>query len=197
MMLRVSVRPNVRSDERAECLIVNTHLIFPHQPHFSVIRMRELRKILGFLELYLRSQHSPMSAACAILLCGDFNGCPTGAHYQILRLRNFTSSCEDNTTEITHRNHLGELLCCDFIFLQNPADRLGPLEDNLLDIVFRSTRQRVRTLQRAGSSGCFHAEAAAISASSGTASSAPVEWTLTNASVYRNALMVRNSQNKM
>ena len=31
---------------------MNTHLLFPHQPYFSIIRLRELRKILSFLELY-------------------------------------------------------------------------------------------------------------------------------------------------
>ena len=36
----------------AEVLLVNTHLLFPHEPYFDVIRMRELRKILGFIELY-------------------------------------------------------------------------------------------------------------------------------------------------
>ena len=37
---------------------VNTHLLFPHQPHFSIIRLCELRKILSFLELY-RQQYLP------------------------------------------------------------------------------------------------------------------------------------------
>jgi hypothetical protein len=127
----------------AEVYLVNTHLIFPHQPHFSVIRMRELRKILGFLELYIRSQ--PSAPESPILLCGDFNGSPHGNQYKLLRLRNFTSSCTDDTKWVTHRNHLGETLCCDYIFSQNPSDRRGPLEENLVEMVFKSTRQRICT----------------------------------------------------
>ncbi len=35
-------------------MLANTHLLFPHQPYFSIIRLRELCKILGYLELYLQ-----------------------------------------------------------------------------------------------------------------------------------------------
>ncbi len=62
----------------AEVLLVNTHLLFPHERYFDVIRMRELRKILGFLELYrqVSGSRSPL------MLCGDFNGGPTGMQYR-------------------------------------------------------------------------------------------------------------------
>jgi len=63
----------VETDPRQACrevVLVNTHLLFPHQPYFSIIRLRELRKILAFLELY----HQQLPAHLPIVMCGDFNG---------------------------------------------------------------------------------------------------------------------------
>ena len=51
----------------AEVLLVNTHLLFPHERYFDVIRMRELRKILGFIELYrlITTSHRYLSIPCS------------------------------------------------------------------------------------------------------------------------------------
>eukprot|EP00285_Hemiselmis_virescens_P009237 CAMPEP_0173408568 /NCGR_PEP_ID=MMETSP1356-20130122/70061_1 /TAXON_ID=77927 ORGANISM="Hemiselmis virescens, Strain PCC157" /NCGR_SAMPLE_ID=MMETSP1356 /ASSEMBLY_ACC=CAM_ASM_000847 /LENGTH=462 /DNA_ID=CAMNT_0014369899 /DNA_START=1 /DNA_END=1386 /DNA_ORIENTATION=+ len=140
MLLRLQV-PLAGPDDgsTAEIVVVNTHLLFPHQPYFSIIRLRELRKILGFLELY-RQQHRQ---DLPILIAGDFNGTPLEAHYNFLAQRNFTASCDQSTTWVTHRNHLGEMLCVDYVWLQNPSDRTGPIDEGWRDMVFRSTKQRV------------------------------------------------------
>eukprot|EP00283_Hemiselmis_rufescens_P004714 CAMPEP_0173423418 /NCGR_PEP_ID=MMETSP1357-20121228/3729_1 /TAXON_ID=77926 /ORGANISM="Hemiselmis rufescens, Strain PCC563" /LENGTH=627 /DNA_ID=CAMNT_0014386531 /DNA_START=23 /DNA_END=1906 /DNA_ORIENTATION=+ len=140
MLLRLQV-PIAAPEEgsTAEIVVVNTHLLFPHQPYFSIIRLRELRKILGFLELY-RQQHRQ---DLPILIAGDFNGTPLEAHYNFMRQRNFTASCGPETEWVTHRNHLGEMLCVDYVWLQNPSERRGPIDEAWRDMVFRSTRQRV------------------------------------------------------
>lgn len=65
MLVRLQI-PVVGTDgaeDTGEVVVVNTHLLFPHKPYFSIIRLRELRKILGFLELYRllhRSQPPPV-----------------------------------------------------------------------------------------------------------------------------------------
>ena len=122
-----------------EVLLVNTHLVFPHERYFDVIRMRELRKILGFLELY----RLVVDVQSPLILCGDFNGGPSGMQYRHLRSLNFTASSSDDTTWVTHKTHRGDLVCCDFVWFLNPSSQLGRLEANWHDMVFRSTCQRV------------------------------------------------------
>jgi len=38
--------------EQCDVLVVNTHLLFPHNPYSSRIRLREVQKILGFIDKY-------------------------------------------------------------------------------------------------------------------------------------------------
>ncbi|KAJ1483017.1 Endonuclease/exonuclease/phosphatase [Baffinella frigidus] len=127
-----------------ELILVNTHLLFPHQPYFSIIRLRELRKILSFLELYRQQYREDMP----IVMCGDFNGSPKDATYQLLRERNFTSSCADDTEWVTHVDHSGKMVCCDFVFCQNPIDRDGPMDTHWQAMIFRSTKQRFSTARK-------------------------------------------------
>jgi hypothetical protein len=124
-----------------EVVLVNTHLLFPHQPYFSIIRLRELRKILGYLELY----HHQLDAHVPIVMCGDFNGSPSDPTCTLLSDRNFSSPqsvMEEKMQWVTHRTHEGHVLCCDYIFVQNPSQRQGPIETHWQDYVFRSTKQR-------------------------------------------------------
>jgi endonuclease/exonuclease/phosphatase family metal-dependent hydrolase len=144
MLVRLQI-PFVGEDGKetnAEVVVVNTHLLFPHKPYFSIIRLRELRKILGFLELY-RLQHR---RDLPILMMGDFNGCPNEATYTYMAGRNFSSSCERDTGWVTHKNHLGESVCVDYIWLQNPSDRSGPIDHGWTDMLFRSTRERILSI---------------------------------------------------
>lgn len=41
-MVRVRVRD---SDDACEALVVNTHLLFPHNPYSTRIRLREVQKV--------------------------------------------------------------------------------------------------------------------------------------------------------
>lgn len=72
-----------------------------------------------------------------ILMAGDFNGCPDEATYMYMIGRNFSSSCEPDTEWITHKNHLNEMVCVDYVWLQNPSDRRGPIDHAWMDMVFR------------------------------------------------------------
>ena len=72
MLLQLAVPvEHRRGKAMAELYVVNTHLLFPHQPYFSVIRMRELRKILAFLEMHrrLRFHPSPLIAFLSLHPC--------------------------------------------------------------------------------------------------------------------------------
>lgn len=42
LMVRVRVRD---SDDACEALVVNTHLLFPHNPYSTRIRLREVQKV--------------------------------------------------------------------------------------------------------------------------------------------------------
>ncbi|KAH9731158.1 putative calcium-binding protein [Citrus sinensis] len=72
-----------------EILIVNTHLLFPHDSSLSVVRLHQVYKILQYLELYQtenKLNHIP------IILCGDWNGSKRGHVYKFLRSQGFVSS---------------------------------------------------------------------------------------------------------
>ncbi|KAL6004113.1 hypothetical protein ACLOJK_004660 [Asimina triloba] len=86
------------SNIRQEILIVNTHLLFPHYSHLSIVRLRQVYKILQYVESYQKEKKlNPMP----IILCGDWNGSKRG-HW------------------VSHRNHHGNICGVDFIWLLNP-----------------------------------------------------------------------------
>ncbi|KAJ1429451.1 hypothetical protein B484DRAFT_396351 [Ochromonadaceae sp. CCMP2298] len=81
-------------------ICVNTHLLFPHNPYSSKIRLREITKILGFVEGY--RQKELCTSVCnrsdvrlPVILTGDFNGSPRGSVYRYVRSQNFRSALED------------------------------------------------------------------------------------------------------
>jgi hypothetical protein len=70
-------------------LLVHTHLLFPHNEFSSKIRMREMTKILGFIESY--RQRELCASVCGrsdvripVILTGDMNGSPRGKVYQYI-----------------------------------------------------------------------------------------------------------------
>lgn len=80
-------------------ILVNTHLLFPHNKYSSNIRLREVTKILGFVESY--RQRELCSTICGrsdvripVILTGDFNGSPGGKVCNYLRSQNFRSASE-------------------------------------------------------------------------------------------------------
>ncbi|XP_073122587.1 uncharacterized calcium-binding protein At1g02270-like [Henckelia pumila] len=113
------------SDIRQEILIVNTHLLFPHNSSLCLERLRQVYKILQHVESYQRENKlNPLP----ILLCGDWNGSKRGHVYNFLRSQGFTSSYDtahqytdaDAHKWVSHRNHRGNICGVDFIWLLNP-----------------------------------------------------------------------------
>ncbi|KAL0358824.1 UNVERIFIED_CONTAM: putative calcium-binding protein [Sesamum angustifolium] len=74
---------------RQEILIVNTHLLFPHNSSLCLERLRQVYKILQYVESY---QYENKLNPLPILLCGDWNGSKSGHVYKFLRSQGFISS---------------------------------------------------------------------------------------------------------
>lgn len=126
-----------------EILIVNTHLLFPHDSSLSVVRLHQVYKILQYLELYQtenKLNHIP------IILCGDWNGSKRGHVYKFLRSQGFVSSYDvahqytdgdaDAHKWVSHRNHRGNICGVDFIWLRNPNQSRKPLQASWAEAVF-------------------------------------------------------------
>ncbi|KAG6554916.1 hypothetical protein Mapa_003500 [Marchantia paleacea] len=143
---RVAQFLHMKSDHRGslqELLVVNTHLLFPHNSNFCLIRLRQVYKILDYLEKYIEKlQLSPMP----IILCGDWNGSKRGQVYKFLRARGFVSSYDmahqytdsdaDSHRWVSHRNHRGNICGVDFIWLLNPSKHQRPLTECWKEAVF-------------------------------------------------------------
>ncbi|GLU12116.1 hypothetical protein SLE2022_288220 [Rubroshorea leprosula] len=112
-------------DTRQEILIVNTHLLFPHDSSLCIVRLLQVYKILQYVESYQKEYKlNPMP----IILCGDWNGSKRGHVYWFLRSQGFVSSYDtahhytdaDAQKWVSHLNHRGNICGVDFIWLLNP-----------------------------------------------------------------------------
>ncbi|XP_061960921.1 uncharacterized calcium-binding protein At1g02270-like isoform X1 [Populus nigra] len=134
---------NRKGNAQQEFLIVNTHLLFPHDSCLSVVRLHQVYKIIQFVEQYQRENklnHTP------ILLCGDWNGSKRGHVYKFLRSQGFVSSYDtahqytdsdaDAHRWVSHRNHRGNICGVDFILLCNPNKSRKPLKKSWAEAVF-------------------------------------------------------------
>uniref|UniRef100_A0A6N2LLI1 EF-hand domain-containing protein n=1 Tax=Salix viminalis TaxID=40686 RepID=A0A6N2LLI1_SALVM len=81
--------PCRNNDTRQEILIVNTHLLFPHDSSLSLVRLNQVYKILQYVESY---QKENKLSPTPIMLCGDWNGSKRGHVYKFLRSQGFVSS---------------------------------------------------------------------------------------------------------
>ncbi|KAL9240241.1 hypothetical protein vseg_014485 [Gypsophila vaccaria] len=138
-----------------EILIVNTHLIFPHDSSLSLVRLHQVYDILQHVEAYQKEHKlSPMP----ILLCGDWNGSKRGHVYKFLRSQGFVSSYDtahqytdaDAHKWVSHRNHRGNICGVDFIWLLNPNSYRKPLKMSWNEAVFSMFKSK---LQRASLTG--------------------------------------------
>ncbi|KAF8111527.1 hypothetical protein N665_0074s0058 [Sinapis alba] len=134
---------NGKQDVQQEVLIVNTHLLFPHDSSLSIARLHQVYKILEYLEAYqkeIQLTHIP------IILCGDWNGSKRGHVYKFLRSQGFISSYDvahqykdsDSQKWVSHRNHRGNICGVDFIWLCNPTSTNSrkPLRTSWVEAVF-------------------------------------------------------------
>ncbi|CAN6288421.1 unnamed protein product [Urochloa humidicola] len=131
------------SGVQQQSLIVNTHLLFPHDHSLSVVRLRQVYKILQYIEAY---QEEHKLGPMPIILCGDWNGSKRGQVYKFLRTQGFVSSYDtahqysDNEEDahkwVSHRNHRGNICGVDFIWLLNPDKCRKPLKTSWNEAVF-------------------------------------------------------------
>ncbi|XP_010520930.1 PREDICTED: uncharacterized calcium-binding protein At1g02270-like isoform X2 [Tarenaya hassleriana] len=133
LALPLSKCPN--NDSSQEVLIVNTHLLFPHDSTLSIVRLQQ------YVESYLKEVNlSPMP----IMLCGDWNGSKRGHVYKFLRSQGFVSSYDtahrytdaDAHKWVSHRNHRGNICAVDFIWLLNPNRYIKLLKTSWSEAVF-------------------------------------------------------------
>ncbi|XP_010555752.1 PREDICTED: uncharacterized calcium-binding protein At1g02270-like [Tarenaya hassleriana] len=124
-----------------EVLIVNTHLLFPHDSTLSIVRLQQVYKILQYVESY---QKEVNLTPIPIILCGDWNGSKRGHVYKFLRSQGFVSSYDtahrytdaDAHKWVSHRNHRGNICAVDFIWLLNPNKYRKLLETSWSEAVF-------------------------------------------------------------
>ncbi|RZC69457.1 hypothetical protein C5167_032603 [Papaver somniferum] len=134
-----------------EILIVNTHLLFPHDSSLSIVRLHQVYKILKYVESYQKENKlNPMP----MLLCGDWNGSKRGHVYKFLRSQSFVSSYDaahqytdsdaDAHKWVSHRNHRGNICGVDFIWLLNPTKYRKPLKTSWGEAVFSIIKYQLR-----------------------------------------------------
>ncbi|XP_022757657.1 uncharacterized calcium-binding protein At1g02270-like isoform X2 [Durio zibethinus] len=126
-----------------EILIVNTHLLFPHDSSLSIVRLHQVYQILQHLETY---QKENKLSEMPVILCGDWNGSKRGHVYKFLRSQGFVSSYDiaheyaDNDADahrwVSHRNHRGNICGVDFIWLRNPNKSRKPLKISWAEAAF-------------------------------------------------------------
>ncbi|XP_057479417.1 uncharacterized calcium-binding protein At1g02270-like [Actinidia eriantha] len=129
------------SNVRQEILIVNTHLLFPHDSSLCLVRLNQVYKILQYVESYQKENNlNPLP----IILCGDWNGSKRGHVYKFLRSQGFVSSYDtahrytdaDAQKWVSHRNHRGNICGVDFIWLLNPNRYRKLLKTSWTEAVF-------------------------------------------------------------
>lgn len=131
--LRTELPGSLRSNGFGlELLLVNTHLLFPHDFNYCLVRLRQVYKILRFIEEYKRKH---CLTTLPVILCGDWNGSKRGRVYKFLRSQGYLSSYDtvhdytdaDSQRWISHKNHRGDICEVDFIWLLNPDTYQKPL----------------------------------------------------------------------
>lgn len=133
-------------------LVVNTHLLFPHNLYSTNIRVREMSKILDFVESYrqrelCRSICGRSDVRIPVIIAGDYNGSPRGSVFKLMKSQNFRSAQEqywsdnnnssivllqnDNSNSswrwtkwISHKSHLNTIIPVDHVFYSNPSDQV-------------------------------------------------------------------------
>lgn len=141
--------PSRNNDTRQEILIVNTHLLFPHDSSLSLVRLNQVYKILQYVESY---QKENKLSPTPIMLCGDWNGSKRGHVYKFLRSLGFVSSYDnahqytdaDAHKWVSHLNHRGNICGVDFIWLLNPNRYRKLLKTSWSEAVFGMFKYLVR-----------------------------------------------------
>ncbi|KAK9122852.1 hypothetical protein Sjap_012454 [Stephania japonica] len=136
---------------RKEALLVNTHLLFPHNAAYCLRRLLQVYRILRYIKTYCEEYQLPQ---VPIILCGDWNGSKKGNVYKFLRSQGFESSYDivhcytDNDADahkwISHRNHRGNICGVDFIWLLNPTDARKSLTESFVESLFGNIKSFIK-----------------------------------------------------
>eukprot|EP00850_Spirogloea_muscicola_P010276 SM000060S19608 [mRNA] locus=s60:105938:110019:+ [translate_table: standard] len=132
-----------------EMLLLNTHLLFPHNANSCLIRLRQAYKILEYVENYKLANNLPLMP---IILCGDWNGSKRGQVYKFLRSQGFVSSYDlahkytdtERQKWVSHKNHRGNICGVDFIWLLNPVGQTKPLTADWKAAVFGMIKAKLK-----------------------------------------------------
>ncbi|CAI5948095.1 unnamed protein product [Closterium sp. NIES-64] len=109
--------------EEEDVLVVNTHLLFPHDANSNIIRLCQVYKLLERVE-QCRTEQAGRPAP--VILCGDLNGTKEGNVYKLLRSQGFLSSYDTahhlndvDETWVSHRSHRGDVCGVDYVWMLN------------------------------------------------------------------------------
>jgi len=119
--------------DRQPVIVINTHLLFPHSKYSTDIRLREVRKMLCFLDTYTKDTSLE---DVPVVIGGDFNGSPSGKVGSYMRSQDFKLCCGDSSCWISHKSHRDNELPCDLIWLLNPSKRSNFSPQDWKDGVF-------------------------------------------------------------
>ncbi|XP_047328322.1 uncharacterized calcium-binding protein At1g02270-like [Impatiens glandulifera] len=144
------VTPHCRGENvHQELLIVNTHMLFPHDSSFCLARLNQVYKTLQYVESYQEEQKlNPLP----IILCGDWNGSKRGHVYKFLRSQGFVSAYDtahqytdaEEQKWVSHLNHRGNICGVDFIWLLNPNKSRKLLKTSWSEAVFSMFKYLLR-----------------------------------------------------
>lgn len=140
-MLLLALRPPAGAPANTpaqQFVCVNTHLLFPHNEYSTKIRLREIAKILGFIESY--RMRELCSTVCGrsdvrlpIIIAGDFNGSPRGAVYKFARAQNYFSAFEEFYKQIESTETKMNRLLANDLATSNDESRENQ-DKNIIDL---------------------------------------------------------------
>jgi len=118
----------------SELLVANVHLLFPHNEVSGRIRVREVHKLLTYMERYKTTLERPPPA----IICGDLNSPVDSRVIQFLMRYGWQStfsSAKPDAPWVSHFTHERQAKAVDYIWLLNPSRPRPPVPD-WTDLVF-------------------------------------------------------------
>eukprot|EP01083_Nonionella_stella_P119419 356953_1 len=115
----VLTRIRLRDKKDSDFLLANTHLTFPEGTFDHIRRKKQIQLLTDHISNFISERRLK---AISVIMCGDFNGSPGGAVYDIVKSAGYESSylaCNGVEAGVTHRNHNGGEVGVDFIFFQH------------------------------------------------------------------------------
>ena len=111
-----------------ELLLLNVHLMFPHDQNATVIRLRQCAKLLGNLAKYTEKNHL---SEIPVVICGDWNGSSKGHIAGFMKSQGFISVYDElnrgGPKWVSHLNHNQQVAGVDAIYLLNPSAQAGAM----------------------------------------------------------------------